>query len=141
MGVGFAIVHAIFRTTTAFQIFFASLSISCVIRMSYHYRQVKNPQAKAIAVAYVRNSLIGLACWLCDYHLCRHIDQFPLNPQGHAWWHLFMGLACYHGPAFMLYVRQEELSKKPSIVDTKYGKFFGVKTITLLPITQKAKAH
>ncbi|GLD96533.1 hypothetical protein PINS_up017566 [Pythium insidiosum] len=120
-GVGFAIVHAIYRFTTLFQVFFGFLASLCCIRLCFHYAQVKDPRARAIARCYVRNSLIGFSMWMMDYHLCHYVVRLPINPQGHAWWHLFMGVASYHGPLFMQYVRLEQLKQKPEIVDNALG--------------------
>ncbi|KAI9993466.1 hypothetical protein PInf_015549 [Phytophthora infestans] len=56
-----------------------------------------------------------------DYHYCHIVRELPINPQGHAWWHMFMGISTYHGPIFMQYVRMEQLKKKVRIHDTCIG--------------------
>lgn len=135
VGIAFAVVHAIYRFTTLFQLFFGTLAILCCIRLCVHYTQVKDPLARAVAMSYVRNSLIGFVAWMIDYHMCQPISQWPFNPQGHAWWHIFMGISSYHGPVFMQYVRLGQLKKSPQILSSG----FGVKTVTVDP-SAKAKA-
>ncbi|DBA02191.1 TPA: hypothetical protein N0F65_004826 [Lagenidium giganteum] len=120
-GIGFAVLHAIYRFTTAFQVFFGTLALLCCARLCLHYRDVKDPRARAVARSYVRNSLIGTAFWMLDYHYCHNIMQLPVNPQGHAWWHLFMGISSYHGPVFMQYVRMEQLQRKIEVRESMLG--------------------
>ncbi|GLE07403.1 hypothetical protein PINS_up017565 [Pythium insidiosum] len=110
-----------------FQVVFGTLATLCSVRLCFHYMQVKDARARAVARSYVRNSLIGFTLWLTDLHMCSHIQRLPVNPQGHAWWHLFMGIASYHGPVFMQYVRLSQLKRSPKIIDTA----FGLKTITV----------
>lgn len=114
-GIGFAVLHAIYRFTLGFQLFFGAWCIIALIRLRKHQAATKSKRAKKLAESYVKTGLIGMAFWLCDYHLCNHIKSFPINPQGHAWWHLFMGLNSYYGPLFMQYVRADELKWNPSV--------------------------
>ncbi|RLN95977.1 hypothetical protein BBJ28_00013661 [Nothophytophthora sp. Chile5] len=162
IGVVFTVVHAIYRFTTMFQLFFGVLAVLCCGRLSGHYATVKDPRARAVARSYVTTSLIGFAFWLMDYHYCHTMRGLPVNPQGHAWyvhssvscqhcsiilvvelllltelswmnypptcrWHVFMGIATYHGPIFMQYVRMEQLNKKVRIHDT----WMGIETIVV----------
>ncbi|KAF4144984.1 Ceramidase [Phytophthora infestans] len=90
-------------------------------RLCMHYAEVKDVKARAVARSYVTSSLIGFAFWLMDYHYCHIVRELPINPQGHAWWHMFMGISTYHGPIFMQYVRMEQLKKKVRIHDTCIG--------------------
>ncbi|TMW57006.1 hypothetical protein Poli38472_002931 [Pythium oligandrum] len=133
LGVGFAVVHAIYRFTTLFQLLIAAMAISCSCRLYYHYQRVRDPRARAVAVSHVRSSLIALACWLVDFHLCYYVRKLPVNPQGHAWWHIFIGISSYHGPLFMQYVRLEELQRRPKVV----AALMGIETIV---VEQKKKA-
>lgn len=85
LGAAFAVVHAIYRFTTVFQLAFGTLASLCAVRLYLHYTRVKNPRARAVAMSYVRNSLIGVVFWMLDYHYCQSIQKLPVNPQGHAW--------------------------------------------------------
>lgn len=89
LGVTFAVVHAIFRFTTMFQFAFGTLACLCALRLGFYYAHVKDPRAKAVAISYVRSSLIGFAFWMVDYHYCHHMRELPVNPQGHAWYDIF----------------------------------------------------
>jgi hypothetical protein len=44
---------------------------------------------------YPKTVLAALMCWLCDLHLCTTMRSLPVNPQGHALWHLLMALSVY----------------------------------------------
>ncbi|KAF1327904.1 Alkaline phytoceramidase, partial [Globisporangium splendens] len=127
LGVAFAVVHAIYRFTTFFQLAFGTLAVLCCVRLCFFYSSVQDPRAKAVARSYVRNSLIGFAFWMIDYHYCHHMRELPVNPQGHAWWHIFMGISSYHGPVFMQYVRMEQLKQKGEVQDA----CFGIQTIVI----------
>uniref|UniRef100_M4BLT0 Alkaline phytoceramidase n=1 Tax=Hyaloperonospora arabidopsidis (strain Emoy2) TaxID=559515 RepID=M4BLT0_HYAAE len=96
LGILFTLVHAIYRFTTVFQLFFGVLAILACARLCLHYTEVTDPRARAVARSYIVSSLIGSTFWLLDYHYCHTIHGLPINPQGHAWWHIFMGISSYH---------------------------------------------
>ncbi|RLN66470.1 hypothetical protein BBP00_00002209 [Phytophthora kernoviae] len=121
IGAIFTVVHAIYRFTTVFQVFFGVLAVLGAGRLCVHYSEAKDPRARAVAKSYVTSSLIGFAFWIMDYHYCHVLRGLPVNPQGHAWWHIFMGISTYHGPIFMQYVRMEQLKKKAYIHQTCMG--------------------
>ncbi|KAF4322845.1 hypothetical protein JM18_000662 [Phytophthora kernoviae] len=121
IGAIFTVVHAIYRFTTVFQVFFGILAVLGAGRLCVHYSEAKDPRARAVARSYVTSSLIGFAFWIMDYHYCHVLRGLPVNPQGHAWWHIFMGISTYHGPIFMQYVRMEQLKKKACIHQTCMG--------------------
>lgn len=85
VGIGFAVVHAIYRFTTFFQVFFGVLAGLCAVRLCVYYSKVQDPRARSVARSYLFSSLFGVACWMIDYHLCSHVQSLPVNPQGHAW--------------------------------------------------------
>lgn len=54
------------------------------------------PSVAARARAAAGAGLAGAACWLADRLLCPFLSTgLPLNPQLHAWWHIF-GAVCLH---------------------------------------------
>ncbi|TMW57008.1 hypothetical protein Poli38472_002933 [Pythium oligandrum] len=120
-GGGFALLHSIYHFTLVFQLFFGILAWLCLFRLCGHYAQVKDPRAKAVARSFLRNTLLGFGFWMLDYHYCSQLKLLPFNPQGHAWWHILVGIGSYHGPVFMQYVRMEQQQKKAEIVDVMYG--------------------
>lgn len=121
VGIGFAALHAMFQLTVTFQFFFGILCWMCLFRIVGHYASVQDPRARAVARSSMRTVLVGFGLWLLDYHYCGYMQALPMNPQGHAWWHLLMGIGTYHGPVFMQYVRAEQLRRKVKIVDTAFG--------------------
>ena len=44
---------------------------------------------------YPKTVLAALMCWLCDMHMCATLRSLPVNPQGHALWHMLMALSVY----------------------------------------------
>ncbi|CAH0475029.1 unnamed protein product [Peronospora belbahrii] len=90
IGVMFTAVHAIYRFTTVFQLFFGILASLACARLCMYYTEVTDPPCKS-------------------------------SSEGHAWWHIFMGISSYYGPIFMQYVRMEQLKKKAYIQDTCVG--------------------
>ncbi|OWZ18339.1 Alkaline phytoceramidase [Phytophthora megakarya] len=86
IGAIFTVVHAIYRFTTVFQVFFGILAVLGAGRLCMHYAEVKDPRARAVARSYVTSSLIGFAFWMMDYHYCHIVRGLPVNPQGHAWY-------------------------------------------------------
>ncbi len=130
VGVTFAILHAIYHFTLAFQLFFGVLAWTCIFRLVAFYYQIEDRRAKNVARSCVFTMIFGFSLWLLDYHYCSHLSSLPFNPQGHAWWHIFSGLGSYHGPVFMQYVRAEQQQKKAKIVVTPLG----IHTIVIDPI-------
>ncbi|CAI5731911.1 unnamed protein product [Hyaloperonospora brassicae] len=127
LGVLFTVVHAVYRFTTVFQLFFTVLAVVACVRLCKYCKEVQDPRARAVARSYVTSALIGSTFWFMDYHYCHTFHGLRINPQGHAWWHIFMGISSYHGPIFMQYVRMEQLQKKAWIEDA----CLGIQTITV----------
>ncbi|ETV96199.1 hypothetical protein H310_10393 [Aphanomyces invadans] len=111
VGIAFAILHAIHRYTTAFQLLFAALVVVCLPRLRWYYSNLSDRYAKRVAVTYLAAILLGTACWLIDYHYC----DAAFNLYGHVWWHVFMSINAYCGPLFMQYVRADSKGQQPSI--------------------------
>lgn len=86
IGVIFTVVHAIYRFTTVFQLFFGILAVLTCARLCMHYAEVTDPRARSVARSYVTSALIGFGFWLMDYHYCHTLRGLPVNPQGHAWY-------------------------------------------------------
>jgi dihydroceramidase len=86
IGAVFTVVHAIYRFTTVFQLFFGVLAVLTCVRLCMHYAEVKDERARAVARSYVTSALIGFGFWLMDYHYCHTLRGLPVNPQGHAWY-------------------------------------------------------
>mmetsp|Transcript_56429 Transcript_56429/g.132974 ORF Transcript_56429/g.132974 Transcript_56429/m.132974 type:complete len:255 (-) Transcript_56429:12-776(-) len=105
----FSVVHWFGRFTTAFQVHFIVLVLGCIPRVWRYSTQCHDSVASKVFQVYMQTYLIGSACWLTDLHLCHTMKNLPVNPQGHAWWHLFMAINSYLGPVFMQFVRGRQL--------------------------------
>jgi dihydroceramidase len=121
VGAGFASFHAMFQMDLVFQLFFGILCWFCLLRLIGHYATVQDPRARTVARSAMHTIIVGFSFWLIDYHYCGAMQALPVNPQGHAWWHVLMGVCTYHGPVFMQYVRAEELQQKAEIIDLGFG--------------------
>jgi len=119
-GAIFSLLHWIFRFVTFFQAHFMTMIFLGFFRLSSHYRRCTDQSARNMVRLYVLTLVVACAFWLMDFHLCSHMQSLFINPQGHAIWHIFMGLNSYIGPAFAQYVRAQELGLDP-IVRYKFG--------------------
>jgi len=46
---------------------------------------------------------LGFGLWLIDMHACSFVQNLPINPQLHAWWHIFTGgVSCHYTFAWVL---------------------------------------
>ncbi|KAH8493444.1 hypothetical protein H0E87_020257 [Populus deltoides] len=72
--------------------------------------------AKRLAKMYVATLLIGTLCWLFDRIFCKEISSWPINPQGHALWHVFMGFNSYLANTFLMFCRARQRGWSPKVV-------------------------
>lgn len=114
-GTAFAVIHARFRFVTLFQLHYVLLCLLCAPRWLRYYRELRDPAARQLAHWYGHTLALGTACWLADRHLCDRMQALPVNPQGHAWWHVFMSLNSYLGIAFLQFCRAEQLDWRPEV--------------------------
>ncbi|GAQ80572.1 Ceramidase [Klebsormidium nitens] len=115
-GTCFAIIHSQFRFVIGFQIHYAFLVSLCLPRMYKYYLHCNSPVAQHVAELYIYTLILGVACWLVDRSFCDLLQSFPVNPQGHAWWHVFMGFNSYYGITFLEYCRASQLRWNPTVV-------------------------
>ncbi|PNY12269.1 alkaline ceramidase 3-like protein [Trifolium pratense] len=120
-GAGFAVVHSYVRFGIGFQVHYAILCLLCIPRMYKYYIYTADVCAKRIAKLYVATLLLGSLFWFGDRVFCKEISQWQVNPQGHALWHLFMGLNSYFANTFLMFCRAEQREWSPKIV-----RLFGV---------------
>ncbi len=111
----FAVVHFQYRFTVAFQLHFMGWVLLCAAQLYRYYSACDEESARVLARIYLQSLLIGFACWVFDYHLCEWVLSATINPHGHAWWHLFMGMNAYIGPVFVQYVRARQLGWQPEV--------------------------
>ena len=70
---------------------------------------------KRVAVLYVISLVVGVTCWMLDRLFCEEISKLPFNPQGHAWWHVLMGINSFFGISFIQFLRAQSLHMSPRI--------------------------
>nr|ACJ85051.1 unknown [Medicago truncatula] len=120
-GAAFAVVHSFVRFDIGFKVHYVILCLLCIPRMYKYYIYTADVCAKWIAKLYVATLLLGSLFWLCDRVFCKEISQWPVNPQGHALWHVFMGLNSYFANTFLMFCRAQQRGWSP-----KFVRLFGV---------------
>ena len=121
----FSALHIHYKTTTAFQVHFGLLLAFLLGRVYHRFRDTNiGSQGRRIIKLYVGSGLLAFGCWLADYHGCQWISEYwPLPkwmPNGHVWWHVFMGYSAYCGLA-MLHVLEAGEKLKPIKINYKLG--------------------
>ncbi|XP_014511860.1 alkaline ceramidase-like [Vigna radiata var. radiata] len=112
----FAIVHSVVRFGIGFKVHYIILCLLCSPRMYKYYIYTDYVSAKRLGKLYVVTLLLGGLCWICDHVFCKQISSWPINPQGHALWHLFMGFNSYFANTFLMFCRAQQLAWSPKVV-------------------------
>eukprot|EP00244_Chara_vulgaris_P010055 TRINITY_DN4496_c0_g1_i2.p1 TRINITY_DN4496_c0_g1~~TRINITY_DN4496_c0_g1_i2.p1 ORF type:complete len:265 (-),score=17.95 TRINITY_DN4496_c0_g1_i2:1068-1862(-) len=112
----FAVIHNSARFVLGFQIHYILLVMLCMPRMYKYYLSRSNHEARKVAHIYLQTLILGSICWLIDRTFCNWIKLvMPFNFQGHAWWHVLMGVNSYYGCTFLQYCRGGQLDRDPKI--------------------------
>jgi dihydroceramidase len=126
----FSVLHFKLKTTTAFQVHFGVLLGAVLLRMYSRFRRVDIGEAGyAVTTQFFTTGLTAFVCWLLDYHGCNFMGRLPINPQGHMWWHIFMGYAAFCSVVMLRVLESAEAGKQ---LELRY--FMG------LPFPCRAKA-
>ncbi|CAJ2649438.1 unnamed protein product [Trifolium pratense] len=115
-GAGFATAHAVFRYGVGFKIHYIVLCLLCTPRMYKYYIYTQDVLAKRLAKLYLGTLLLGSLFGFCDRVFCEEILRWPINPQGHALWHVFMGFNSYFANTFLMFCRAEQRGWSPKVV-------------------------
>ncbi|KAJ6775713.1 ALKALINE CERAMIDASE [Salix purpurea] len=115
-GAVFAAVHSVVRFGIGFKVHYAILCLLCIPRMYKYYIYTQDVSAKRLAKMYVATLLVGTLCWLFDRNFCQEISSWPINPQGHALWHVFMGFNSYFANTFLMFCRAQQRGWSPKVV-------------------------
>ncbi|XP_020232062.1 alkaline ceramidase [Cajanus cajan] len=118
-GVVFAMVHSVVRFGIGFKVHYVILCLICIPRMYKYYIYTEDVSAKRIAHLYVATLVLASLCWLGDHVFCKEISRWPINPQGHALWHLFMGFNAYFANTFLMFCRAQQCGYSPKVVRLK----------------------
>lgn len=115
-GAIFAIVHSLVRFELGFKLHYVVLCLLCVPRMYKYYIYTKEVAAKRLAQLYVGTVSLGILCWAFDRKFCDDVSLWCVNPQGHAWWHVFMGFNSYFANTFLMFCRAQQLGWQPRVI-------------------------
>mmetsp|Transcript_6943 Transcript_6943/g.22362 ORF Transcript_6943/g.22362 Transcript_6943/m.22362 type:complete len:210 (-) Transcript_6943:151-780(-) len=115
--IAFAVLHWRYEWVTAFQVYFGIWSVLAAVRLRHMYKHELQelPVVRRLIKWYFFTWLFGVAVWQVDFHLCHHVNQLPINPQGHAWWHMSVGVASFLGPLALAFVEAKKRGLNPSI--------------------------
>lgn len=108
-GAGFAIIHSLVHFELGFKLHYVALCLICIPRMYKYYIKTKEVAARRLAYLYIATLCLGALFWFLDRIFCDVISLWYINPQGHAWWHILMGLNAYFENTFLMYCRGEQL--------------------------------
>ncbi|BBN02119.1 dihydroceramidase [Marchantia polymorpha subsp. ruderalis] len=114
-GTAYAICHALFHFVLVYQLHFIFLCLLCLPRMYKYYIYTTEVPARRLGHMYLISITLGGICWLVDRNLCSRVASLPVNPQGHAWWHVFMGFSAYFGNTFLQFCRAQQLEWNPEL--------------------------
>uniref|UniRef100_A0A803M1N9 Uncharacterized protein n=1 Tax=Chenopodium quinoa TaxID=63459 RepID=A0A803M1N9_CHEQI len=112
--------YSVFHFKISFKVHYAVLCLLCIPWMYKYYIHTGDSAAKRLAKLYVITLFLASLCWVCDRVFCEHISGWPINPQGHALWHIFMGFNFYFANAFPMFCRAQQLR-----MGSKDCSFFG----------------
>lgn len=115
-GAIFAVIHSQLRFGIGFKIHYVILSLLCIPRMYKYYIYTEDIRAKRLAKLYLATLLVGSLCWLGDRVFCREVSGWLINPQGHAMWHVLMGLNSYLANTFLMFCRAQQRGWSPQVV-------------------------
>uniref|UniRef100_A0A7N1A6H6 Alkaline phytoceramidase n=1 Tax=Kalanchoe fedtschenkoi TaxID=63787 RepID=A0A7N1A6H6_KALFE len=115
-GVILAAAHAVVGFGIGFRLHYVFLCFLCVPRMYKYYIYTQDTHAKRLAKWYAAALFFATSCWLCDRFLCKELSLLPINPQGHALWHVLMGFNSYFANTFLMYCRSEQRGWAPKVV-------------------------
>lgn len=114
-GAAFAVVHFFARFQVVFKLHYIGLCLLCIPRMYKYYIQTKDVAAKRLAKLWVLTLTLATLCWLVDRIFCKKLSHWYVNPQGHAWWHVLMGLNSYYANTFLMFCRAQQRGWQPRI--------------------------
>ncbi|GAB4851886.1 hypothetical protein Ancab_031285 [Ancistrocladus abbreviatus] len=114
-GAAFAVVHQLVHLGIAFKLHYLLLCLLCIPRMYKYYIYTSDLLAKRLAKLYLVTLVLGCLFWVCDRVFCKEISSWCFNPQGHAWWHVFMGFNTYFANTFLMFCRAQQRGWNPKV--------------------------
>lgn len=111
----------------AFQANFIFLQVSEIAYIVYLIFKIPNaPQLKQVAVEGMVLYSLGYVFWNVDFWMCDVVKTLPVNPQFHAFWHVFASMAVYRLSILLVYMRRLALGQKPRFRRFALGLFMWV---------------
>ncbi|KAK4797505.1 hypothetical protein SAY86_029831 [Trapa natans] len=111
----FAILHSVFHFGLGFKLHYVALCLLCIPRMYKYYIYTDDRAAKRLAKLYLLTLILGSLCGILDRVFCNHVSSWPLNPEGHALWHAFMGFNSYYANTFLMFCRAQQRGWNPKV--------------------------
>ena len=93
-------VHSLKSFVVLFQLHFTFMVIGGIVRLIHLYRQTQQHTLSImyLIVAYVGFLIPATICWIIDQQLCERMNSANgINPQLHAWWHVFLAFDFHMG--------------------------------------------
>jgi dihydroceramidase len=114
-GAIFSVLHNHYQFVTGFQLHYMLLALLCAPRIYRYYTVTTNMQARRLAHQYLFCFFSTITCWYVDQILCNRQSTLPIEPEGHAIFHILNGLNSYFGNMFLQYCRAQQLGMNPHI--------------------------
>ena len=148
----FVLFHLSFNSAHAYALYHA-WKLYQVRRAKAPYRTLY-PSSKGLRsevpepgkIAFERGALFyasAITCWLTDMLLCEYVNPhysssvLPINPQLHAWWHLFISCGLYYMALQVLIERMETIKGQGS---TRLEYVFGIIPYVVLVRKEEIKS-
>ena len=93
-------VHSLQTFVLIFQAHMGLMVLGGIGKLIYLYRQPlhRASRLKYLLIVYVGLLVSAFVCWVVDQQLCEQFNTISrLNPQLHAWWHVFGAVHCHLG--------------------------------------------
>ncbi|KAM3582444.1 hypothetical protein VKS41_005088 [Umbelopsis sp. WA50703] len=101
----------------AFHATFGSLEVIS-IAMIWSIYLLKKDQIPGLEALFKRGISIyalAVACWMTDLHCCNWLSSLPVNPQLHAFWHIFASSGLFYLCTIVYVDRLHQEGKSPHV--------------------------
>ncbi|KAG2175303.1 hypothetical protein INT44_007791 [Umbelopsis vinacea] len=96
---------------------FGSLEVISIIMIwtIYRAKKTKIPGLETLFKRGISIYALAVACWLVDLHFCSWLSSLPVNPQLHAFWHIFASIGLLHLFSIVYVDRLEKDGSSPYV--------------------------
>ncbi|KAK3808525.1 MAG: ceramidase [Benniella sp.] len=109
----------------AFQSTYTILQFCMIFYLRILHVQQRSKRSNPALTVLIRRALgfgaLAVSIWLVDLRLCEFVNGkgpksvLRWNPQLHAWWHVFSGIAIYHAALLVSYYHYDVLDQRPVV--------------------------